>query len=571
MQSKECKPKKITALNLKSFIPVLVLVIAFTSLSVRAQDFLAGGKVTGNFQLDAQVYKADSAIGAEEVEEKMLMNAFANLLYSNGNFNAGLRFETYLNPMLGFDPRYEGSGVPYWFGSWKNDQFDITVGNFYEQFGSGMVLRSYEERNLGYDNALKGARIKFSPTAGVTLKGLIGTQRFFWDQGPGIVRGLDGEIALNDLLDKAGKCKTRVTVGGSFVSKYQALEEIIVNDTSLLKLPANVAAWSARFNLSRGGFNLDGEFASKMNDPSNMNKFIYKNGHSLLLQASYSQKGFGVIASAKRTDNMSFKSNRNERGSVLDINYLPALTRQHTYSLAAMYPYATQANGEMALQGQVNYKIKKGSLLGGKYGTDIALNYARITSIENELPEGTGTIVSGTEGYESSFLTFGDELYFQDFNIEIQHKFGSKFKLLVSYLNLNYNIAVIEGHPEDSIPVKASIFIADMTYKFDQKNALKVELQHLGTKQDEGDWLHFLAEYTIAPKWFFTVSDQFNYGNPDKDRRYHYPTVAAGYTAGSSRISLSYGKQREGILCVGGVCRPVPASNGFAVTITSSF
>jgi hypothetical protein len=225
----------------------------------------------------------------------------------------------------------------------------------------------------------------------------------------------------------------------------------------------------------------------------------------------------------------------------------------------------------MAFQGQVNYKIKKGSRLGGKYGTDIALNFSRITSIENELPEGTTTIVSGTDGYTSSFLKFGDELYFQDFNLEVQHKFGSKFKLLVSYLNLNYNIAVIEGHPEDSVPVKAHILIADMTYKFDQKNALKIELQHLGTKQDEGDWLHFLAEYTVAPKWFFTVSDQYNYGNPDKDRRYHYPTVAAGYTAGSSRVSLSYGKQREGILCVGGVCRPVPASNGFAVTITSSF
>ena len=34
---------------------------------------------------------------------------------------------------------------------------------------------------------------------------------------------------------------------------------------------------------------------------------------------------------------------------------------------------------------------------------------------------------------------------------------------------------------------------------------------------------------------------------------------------------LSYGKQREGIICVGGVCRQVPAANGFSVTITSSF
>jgi len=129
-------------LNLKSTLSLATVLILLSCFSAGAQNFLEGGKVTGNFQLDAQVYRADSAIGAYEVEEKIRMNAFANLLYSNGNFNAGLRFESYLNPILGYDPRYKGSGVPYWFGSWSNEQFEITVGNFYEQFGSGMVRRS---------------------------------------------------------------------------------------------------------------------------------------------------------------------------------------------------------------------------------------------------------------------------------------------------------------------------------------------------------------------------------------------------------------------------------------------
>ncbi|MBK9355831.1 MAG: hypothetical protein IPN08_00305 [Bacteroidales bacterium] len=558
-------------MNLKVLLSGIITALTLCGASVKGQDFLEGGRVTGNFQLDAQVYKADSAIGANEVEEKMRMNAFANLLYSNGNFNAGLRFETYLNPILGYDPRYKGSGVPYWFGSWKNEQFEITVGNFYEQFGSGMVLRSYEERNLGYDNAFKGARVRFSPYNGVTLKGLIGTQRFFWEQGPGIVRGLDGEFALNDMFDKKGKCKTRVTLGGSFVSKYQPLEEIVVNDTSQLLLPANVASWAARFNINRGGFNLDGEFANKLNDPSSVNNLIYKNGQSMLIQASYSMKRFGVIVSGKRTDNMSFKSKRTETGNSLDINYLPALTRQHAYSLSAMYPYATQPNGEMALQGQINYKIKKESLIGGKYGTDIALNYSRITSIKREEADGESTFLqSGTLGYKSPFLAFGDDLYFQDLNVEIQRKFSYGYKLLISYMYLNYNIDVIEGHPGEPM-VKAHILIADMTFKFNQTNALKIELQRLYTKQDEGDWLQFMAEYTVAPKWFFTVSDQYNFGNPDQDRRFHYPTLAMGYTQGSNRLSLTYGKQREGIVCVGGVCRNVPASNGLTITLTSSF
>ncbi|HML86108.1 MAG TPA: DUF6029 family protein [Bacteroidales bacterium] len=34
---------------------------------------------------------------------------------------------------------------------------------------------------------------------------------------------------------------------------------------------------------------------------------------------------------------------------------------------------------------------------------------------------------------------------------------------------------------------------------------------------------------------------------------------------------MSYGRQREGLLCVGGVCRQVPAATGFTLTLTTSF
>ncbi|HLN53300.1 MAG TPA: DUF6029 family protein [Lentimicrobium sp.] len=555
----------------KLFFAVIALII--TAGAASAQDLLSG-KVSGNFQLDAQVYKADSAIGANEVKEQMLMNAFANLLYTQGNFNAGVRFESYLNPIQGYDVRYKGTGVPYWFASWEKESFGITVGHFYEQFGSGMTLRSYEERTLGYDNAIKGARIVFKPVEGITLKGLIGTQRFFWEQGPGLVRGVDGEIVLNDIFKKAFiGSSPRVTLGGNFVSKYEPSSEIVVgkNGDLLLILPENVAMASGRMNVNYKGFILDGEYAYKFNDPSEINGYIYKPGQSLLLQATYSKKGFGVILSGKVTDNMSFKSSRTEDGSVLDINYLPALTRQHAYSLSAMYPYATQPNGEVAIQGQLNYKFKKDSPLGGKYGTDVAVNFSRITSlkrtaINDSIPIGEG----GTLGYKTDFFDFGDDLYFQDFNIEIQHKFNTDFKALVSWVNLNYNIDVIEGHTGEPM-VKANIFIADATYKFSTKTSLKTELQHLSTKQDDGDWAQAMLELNFAPTWFITVMDQYNYGNENKDKRFHFPMVALGYTQDANRLQVSYGKQREGIICIGGVCRAVPASNGLTITLTSSF
>jgi hypothetical protein len=137
-------------------------------------------------------------------------------------------------------------------------------------------------------------------------------------------------------------------------------------------------------------------------------------------------------------------------------------------------------------------------------------------------------------------------------------------------MNLYYDIATMEGHPGEEA-VNANIALADVTWSFRSDKSIRFELQNMWTKQDDGNWAAALVEYTIAPKWFFTLADQYNYGNTDKDMRNHYYIVSAGYTKESSRIALTYGRQSQGVLCVGGVCRQVPASSGLTVTITTSF
>jgi hypothetical protein len=561
--------------SLRKKLFALLLLIPFWS---DAQELLPGGQVHGNFQLDAQYYKADASIGAEAVPEKVLSNAFANLIYTNGDFTAGLRYESYLNPMLGYDARYRGTGIPYWFATYKAEIFEVTVGNFYEQFGNGMILRSYEERNLGFDNAFSGLRIKVTPYKGVTLKGLIGKQRYFWDQGPGIVRGFDANIYLNEILPALQNSKTHIELGGSFVSKYEVAEEITQTVISphdtinyMATLPENVGAFSSRFTISHGKFALSGEYAHKMNDPVFVNNYIYKRGNALLLTATYSQKGLGVIISTKWMDNMSYKSRRKENLNFLDINYLPALTKQHVYTLPAMYPYSTQPNGEMAIQAQVNYNIRKNTLLGGAYGSDVAVNFSTINSIvKNPLSDTTAIGEFGTLGYNTKFMAMGNQRFFTDFNIEVLHKFNKKFKGNFSYVNLVYNENVMKNYKGEPM-LYAQVALADLTLKVQKHNAVRLEMQHLWTKQDKRNWALVLLEYDVAGKWFFAASDQYNYGNAESGQRFHYYNFAAGYISKANRVQLSYGKQREGIVCVGGVCRAVPASNGFSISLTSSF
>jgi len=588
---------------LKNFILInLLLILAIIPVFTFSQDILSGGKVTGNVQIDAQYYSEDSKLAITDSSlnfKKFGMNGFANFIYTNGDFSAGMRFEGFLNPMLGFDPRFEGTGVPYWFAKYKTGDLEMTAGHFYEQFGSGLVLRSWEEWTLGYDNNIYGFNAHFAPYKGVMLKGLAGTQRYFWEpyenSNRGIVRGIDGDFFLNDMFEGLAQSKTKIDLGGSFVSRYENVPSrtfsrdsayIIVNElgdtsewikriTYEYNLPYNVGSWAARANIGSGGFNFYIEYAQKSNDPNATNSYIYKNGTAVYSTLSYSTKGLGLFVATKWIDNMSFKSKLTERGNppMLDINYLPAITKEHPYSLATVYPYATKPNGEFGLQAQVGYTIPKKTSLGGKYGTNLTFNYSLAKSIQkDQISANIPVDSSGTEGYKSKFFSIGDLTYYQDINVMLERKLNSKVKAKLAYYNQTYNKNVIEDDIfDEKNMVHANIGVFDLTYKFDAKNSLRMELQGLFTKDDKGDWAALLLEYNVSPTWFFSVQDEFNYGNPESDMQVHYYNLSFGYNQAANRISLRYGRQREGLLCVGGVCRYVPASTGLTLTLTSSF
>jgi len=543
----------------------ILLSLLFCTGANYAQN-IQNGSLHGNFQSNSQVYYEDANMGitADDLpDESFLTNSFANLIYTADNFSAGIRYEAYQNALLGFDKRYNGEGITYRFVQFKRDGLDVTVGNFYEQFGSGMILRAYEERNLGYDNAFEGVRLKYSPVKGIYLKSLVGKQRLYFDKAEGIVRGIDGEFSINEIFGEIAESKTQILIGASFVSKFQKdLDPIFI-------LPENVGSWASRLSVNHGKWNLGAEYVHKYNDPSATNNFIFKEGQALLVNASYSRRGLGFSLAAKRIDNMSSNSDRNLKGQEVSVNYLPALTKQHAYTLATIYPYGTIANGEMGLQAELNYKVKKGSKLGGKYGMGLLVNFSNVYSIHKEqIDENTPIDSTGTLGYNSDFFKVGDEKYFQEFSLELSKKMNRKLKLIGTYINTHYNSERIVGYEYHGM-IKANILIFETQYKIKSKHSIRTEIQHLSTKEHEGNWAMGLVEYTISPHYFFAIQNLYNYGN--ETNKVHYPNVSAGYTKGTTRFALGYGKQRQGIFCVGGVCREVPKSNGISLSITTSF
>jgi hypothetical protein len=552
---------------------ILFSLIIFLIVQVNGQDIKSPGVISGNIQTIGQYYQEDTIINAALPEHLYGFNGFANVNYQKGDFRAGIRYESYLNTLEGYPTSFSGTGIGYRYLSWNSDNVGVTIGNFYDQFGSGMIFRAYEERQLGIDNSLDGIRLTYEPVNGVYLKGMVGKQRhIFMDglvNGNGIVRAFDSELNINELLDSSNSWKFKATIGGSFVSKFNT-----DNNTNFFDLPKNVGASSIRVNLRYNKIRFSGEYVHKINDPYPDNQdsrfnYIYKNGEGILLNLGYSTKGFAVDFSAKHMDNMLWRStNVNVGPTDLLIGYLPALTKQHTYNLAAtLYPYATNFYGEIAYQLDVLYKIPKKTTLGGRYGTSVAINFATAYVPERNFIDDMETT---RNSYTTSFFARSDSILLQDFNVEIKRKINKKLKLSLNYFNFIFNDDAVKVANYYKI-INAQIAVMDLTYKINRHHSLRFETQAMWTDEDKGDWLFGQIEYTFSPHWYIAVLDQYNSGNEDLKKRVHYGLISAGYINGSHRFSFQYGKQRAGVFCVGGVCRAVPASNGLTFSFTSSF
>jgi hypothetical protein len=532
------------------------------------------GILRGNFQFLAQQYQEDSLINATVPPAQSAINGFGNFTYTYGKVTAGWRIESYQNAIQGFSAqnRYRGTGIGNRYLTYADSTLEITIGNFYEQFGNGLTLRTYWEPNLGIDNALDGARVIFRPHKSTTLKGIYAKQRLDFNNSiihaEGIIRGVDGEILLNELHSNWREAKTNITIGGNFLSKYQEGGNLF-QDSLVFVLPDNVAMYSGRFLVQRGGWMMLGEYAHKINDPSADNGYIYRNGRGIFLNTSYSKKGFGFNAMAKSIDNLSFRADRNLKLFDVPINYTPAITRQHTYNLAAtLYPYATPFTGEASFMLELFYMFPKGSKLGGPYGTNISVSYAAANSLDTTRYSG---LEARTQGYKLNSLGFGPEKYVRDFNVEIKRKLSKEFSASYTFYYMEFNTLVTPVTNTFKGMVYANINVLELGYKITKKDNIRIELQTMNTGQDKGNWETIVAEYTHSPHWTVGIINQYNSGNADENKRINYLFGTVGYINGPHRITLGYGKRREGVFCIGGVCRAVPATNGFELSITSSF
>lgn len=554
-----------------------ILIAPVLAFTLHAQEKQKPLVLKGSIQSDVLIPQEDEKIKTGTYDDWALTNTYAELQLLNKYVTAGARLEFLEYPLPGFEKDFKGWGVPYFYITGKYKKIELTAGDFYDQFGSGFIFRTYEERSLGIDNSLRGGRIVVQPFKGVNLKLLGGQQRHYWHHNDSWVYGGDLELSIDQWSKRMRESNTYLMLGASFISKNEEDEDILkfqptgekdefgapILGAYRLNLPKNVGAFDVRAQLQKGNYNFLAEYARKGQDPSFDNGYIYRPGSAFMLSGSYSKRGMSLLLQAKRSEDMAYRSARSVNGTSSFINHLPAFSMQQTYTLAALYPYATQnALGEWAFQAEAGYNFKRKTVLGGKYGTNLKVNFSHIRAID-KTPVAADD-VKGTKGYTSKFFKMGDETYYQDINIQIEKKLTKQFKLNLMYMNQRYNKTVVEG---EGGMIKSNIAIVEGKYQFNRKFTLRGEVQYLNTQQDEGDWWFGLLELSVLPSFMFTISDMYNAGETD----IHYYMGSVCYTHKAHRLQVGYGKTRAGYNCSGGVCRFVPASKGVQLSYNFNF
>lgn len=514
------------------------------------------GQLTGSFESNSILYVDDDKLGTN-YSDRFGSNDFLKLDYILGRFSVGVQAEAYLPALQGFDDlRSNGYDDPTAMLSskyiqWQDDSYSILVGDVYDQFGNGLVLRSFEDRQLGINNSIEGGRVTGRFGNYVSVKALFGRPRLYspysksWlgsQYARSTVGGADLSLSLSDMM---GMEEAMLSIEGSYVNRHETLTRDENRDFSQKGLESpNLNMYSGRICFDWKGFTLNAEYAGKGKDlASNLSDKAVR-GTAVMIDAAYSIGNLSLSGQMRRLEDMGTQLSLYGSGMGNTLNYLPALTRQYTYMLANLNPYQVNTEGEIGAQGDVYYSLRnKGDryrywTFHANYSTYYTLNAHQSRSGDHEL-------------------------LWRDLNFDVERQWNKKLKTVLLYSFQEWN----PYHGSEHRTYVSNVFVADATYKFTGKTSLRVEAQYLLSDEYEGDWVAGLFELSFAPHWSVFFSDMYNIDLTKKN----YYNGGASYTHNRTRVQLAYGRNRAGYICSGGVCRYQPQYTGLNLMITTSF
>jgi hypothetical protein len=518
-------------------------------LSISAFCSYAQGNLSGDLMMNVNFFDRDTSINAANnpLYDNVLSGgeAWLSLRYNYKGFTAFVRADAFHNSNL-YNPTsaLSGFGIGAWSLSKEFNDLTITGGYIYDQIGSGILFRAYEDRGLLIDNALVGLHLKYRLGEHLTVKGFTGQQKdvaTVTQRYSPILKGFSAEsdfsIGKTHILPGVGVLN-RTLDPGSMASIVGTINSQPLVDRFVPKY--NMYSFTLYNTLTLGDFSWYAEGVYKTNESIlKDNKLQDEDGTVFFTTLGYAQKGVAVNLTGKRTENFVMRTSPNEvllRGM---LNWQPIVARLRPQRLMARYTPASQDISEIAAGGDV--------LVAPNDDISLTFTYTHINTLNDVKLYREGYFEGEYRGLDRWIFTGGVQV-------------------------MEYNQEIYQVKP--GVPlVKAVTPFAEIIYKLSKNKSLRTQLEYMNTRQDFGSWIFALLEFNIAPRWSFAVSDMYNITpNPAMATEpKHYYNFFVAHTKGPHRFTAAYVKQVEGINCTGGVCRYEPAFSGVRLGITSTF
>lgn len=452
-----------------------------------------------------------------------------NLDYNKNIFSAGIRFEVFQpnDP----DPSISRGKVKFADIAYKyigvdigdvEEGLNITVGNFYKLFGRGLILKSYEDRNIRIDNNLIGVKVEAN-YEGLTLTALSGSAANSNNLREDILHAVDLQYGKFDL----------VKMGTTFASNLPSIEGVA--RTTL-----------ASFRIQPSYWNFDGyaEYGVKSNKDVQSHVFHddeWKIGEAFYGSLNFYYDVFSIVGEYKYYDNYAFASN----DGTIFYNTAPSLRKEYTYQLLNRHPSPLDQSNEEGYAVEMNFNISDETSLIANYG------------ITNTLP--TSSYYQRVNNLSLPIATQLEEMYLQ-----ASHNWSES---LTSILAFGYN-------EELSTNTKNFTPILENKFYFDDINTIKLVLEHQQTENLTTDEKYYddiiNIEYLRSPNFSVAVVAELQTKEPQEGNvvRKFWSFIQFGYKLGNhSDLSLLVGTRQAGNICIGGICRYEPAFQGVELKI----
>ncbi len=523
-----------------------ILIIVFILggvLQIQAQ-----GNLSGDLMANVNFFQRDTAIKAagNPLYDNYLSGgeSWLSLRYTQNNFTASVRFDAFHNSNLKAPTSaLSKAGIGAFSLSKEFQNLTVTAGHIYDQIGSGIIFRAYEDRGLLIDNALFGLQVKYKLNKHLNIKAMTGQTKKLFERYEPIIKGanLEGDYDIK---------KAHITPGIGIVNRTMDQQSMDLVVSTINALPFrerfvpvyNNSAITVYNTLNAGDFTWYAEVASKSKEAIATNTILQdKSGSVLFSTLGYAKNKIGITGTFKRTENFVMRTSPNEILINGIYNWQPIVAQIRPQRLIARYTPPSQDLSEQAIGINTYYTPNE------KYTFNASVTH--INTLDN------------VELYREIYA-----------DAEIRSVKNVMFHLGVQVMT--YNQALYQGKDPVSYPTLHAITpLAEILYKLDEKKSIRTELQYMHTKEDFGSWAFVLLEYTIAPRWSFAVTDMYNV-KPNLvhvDKARHYPNIFVAYSKDAHRFTAQYVKQTEGINCTGGVCRYEPAFSGFKLGMTTTF